>query len=91
MIWVPQQVVVDMNALRKQVEAEVEVKYKQRIDTLNRSIDVLERDNLRLQRLVARIRKERRVRHDGGRDENDENLDVLIANKALELYKLGIM
>lgn len=88
MVWVPQEVMVDMNALRQQVEAEVSQKYKQRIDLLNRSIDTLERENLRLNRLVQKIRRERKSKHDSV---EEARLDALMANKALELQKLGIM
>lgn len=61
MIWVPHEVLMDVQALRKQVEQEVEAKYKQRIDLLNRSIDVLERENVRLNRAVVDIKRTKKA------------------------------
>ena len=88
MVWVPQQVMIDMDVVRKQVEAEVAEKYKQRINLLNRSIDTLERENFRLQRLVQKIRKDRKAKHEFV---EESRLDTLIAHKALEFQKLGIV
>lgn len=96
MIWVPQEVVVDMQALRKQVEAEVEAKYKHRLDMLNRSIDVLERENVRLNRAIVDIKKSRKLAESAGKriaesgERRHTNLDELIARKELEFQQLGM-
>lgn len=91
MIWIPQEVVADMETLRKQVEAEVEAKYKHKIEMLHRSIDVLERENVRLNRAIVDIKRSKRPTGTQKANAPSVQLDELIAHKEREFQRLGMV